>query len=277
MKAFHVLIMAFLLSNTFSLLTKYGIEETTNGGVLFDSNDFDDGDKMYFKVDLKRSDYNSLDIYYFYVDNIVDIVSVAGSINRLSGNLYHTGYTKTSYYTEGSTEYMTRHFTIKKKDSEYGLSTTGRYLFILLPVDLGKWARVENLEEDGGKLPTWAIVLIIVVVVLIFICVIIYWCYRRKKMQAMSQRNAAANAVAVTTAANIAAQQNLQAQVYQAQAYQAQAQAYQAQAQMNQQLQAQAQAQAYQAQMNGPQTYPQQNYQTPINSNDVGYSSKAVM
>ena len=46
---------------------------------------------------------------------------------------------------------------------------------------------------------------------------------------------------------------------------------------MNQQLQAQAQAQAYQAQMNAPQNYPQQNYQTPINSNDVGYSSKAVM
>ena len=49
--------MAFLLSNTFSLLTKYGIEETTNGGVLFDSNDFDDGDKMYFKVDLEKNDY----------------------------------------------------------------------------------------------------------------------------------------------------------------------------------------------------------------------------
>ena len=82
----------------------------------------------------------------------------------------------------------------------------------------------------------------------------------------MAQNNAA-NAVAVTTAANIAAQQNLQAQAYQAQAYQAQAQAYQAQAQ----------AQAYQTQMNAPQIYPQQNYQTPINSNDVGYSSKAVM
>ena len=267
MRVFQILIMVYLLSYTFSLLSKYGIEETTNGGVVFDSNDFDDGDKMYFKVDLKRSDFNYEDIHYYYVDNIDDTYT-----------RYHdTSYTKTDYYSQGSIEYMTKYFTIKKKKSEYGISSTGRYLFILLPVDSGKWARVENLEEDGGKLPTWAIVLIIVVVVLIFIGVIIFWCYRRKKMQAMSQRNAAANAVAVTTAANIAAQQNLQAQVYQAQAYQAQAQAYQAQAQMNQQLQAQAQAQAYQAQMNGPQTYPQQNYQTPINSNDVGYSSKAVM
>ena len=272
MKVFQILIMVYLLSYTFSLLSKYGIEETTNGGVVFDSNDFDDGDKMYFKVDLKRSDFNYVDIHYYYVDNIDD--TYIG---------YHdTSYTKTDYYSQGSIEYMTKYFTIKKKKSEYGISSTGRYLFILLPVDLGKWARVENLEEDGGKLPTWAIVLIIVVVVLIFIGVIIYWCYRRKKMQAMSQRNAAANAVAVTTAANIAAQQNLQAQVYQAQAYQAQAQAYQAQAQayqaqahVNQQLQAQ--AQAYQAQTNAAPTYQQQNYQAPINSNDVGYSSKAVM
>ena len=266
MRVFQILIMVYLLSYTFSLLSKYGIEETTNGGVVFDSNDFDDGDKMYFKVDLRRSDFNYNDIRYYYVDNIADTSSF----------IYDTSYTKTDYYSQGSTQYMTKYFTIKKKKSQYGISSTGRYLYIILPVDSGDWARVENLEEDGGKLPTWAIVLIIVVVVLIFVGLIIYWCYRRKKMQAISQNNAA-NVAAVTTAANIAAQQNLQAQVYQAQAYQAQAQAYQAQAQMNQQLQAQAQAQAYQAQMNAPQNYPQQNYQTPINSNDVGYSSKAVM
>ena len=106
MKAFQVLIMAFLLSNTFSLLTKYGIEETTSGGVLFDSNDFDDGDKMYFKVDLKRSDFNYDDIHYYYVDNIADT-----SIRD-----YDTSYTKTDYYTQGSTEYMTKYFTIKKKN-----------------------------------------------------------------------------------------------------------------------------------------------------------------
>ena len=182
---------------------------------------------------------------------------MAGSISTLSGNLYHTGYTKTSSYTEGSTEYMTRHFTIKKKDSEYGLSTTGRYLFILLPVDSGKWARVENTEEDEGKFPTWAIVVIIIVVVLIIAGIIIYCCYRRKRNRQLMAQTNAANVAAVTTAVNIATQQNIQAQAYQAQAYQAQAQA---------------QAQAYQAQMNAPQTYPRQNYQTPVNPNDGGYS-----
>ena len=177
---------------------------------------------------------------------------------------------------------MTRHFTIKKKDSEYGISTTGRYLFILLPVDSGKWARVENTEEDEGKFPRWEIVVIIVVVVLIIAGIIIYCCYRRKRNRQLMAQTNAANVAAVTTAVNIANQQNIQAQVYQAQAYQAQAQAYQAQAQayqtqayVNQQLQAQ--AQAYQAQENAPQTYPRQNYQTPVNPNDAGYSSKAVM
>ena len=106
MRVFQILIMVYLFSYTFSLLSKYGIEETTNGGVVFDSNDFDDGDKMYFKVDLKRSDFNYDDIYYYYVDNIADT-----SIRD-----YDTSYTKTDYYTQGSTEYMTKYFTIKKKN-----------------------------------------------------------------------------------------------------------------------------------------------------------------
>ena len=115
-ETFQILIMVYFLSYTFSLLSKYGIEETTIGGVVFDSNDFDNGDKMYFKVDLKRNDFNYDDIYYYYVDNIADT----------STRIYDTSYTKTSYYSQGSTEYITKYFTIKKKKSQYGISSTGR-------------------------------------------------------------------------------------------------------------------------------------------------------
>ena len=120
------------------------------------------------------------------------------------------------------------------------------------------WIYIENTEEDEGKFPTWAIVLIVIIGVLFIAGIIFYCCYiRKKRMQIMAQSNAA-TVGAATAAANYATQQNIQAQVYQAQVNQAQ-------------------AQAYQAQMNTPQTYSQQNYQTPVNSNDVGYSSKAII
>ena len=163
---------------------------------------------------------------------------------------------------------MAKYFTIKKQKSEFSPATQGKYIVLTLPVNPGDYCLIENTEEDEGKLPTWAIVVIIVVVVLIIAGIIIYCCYRRKRNRQLMAQTNAANVAAVTTAVNIANQQNIQAQVYQAQAYQAQAH-------VNQQLQAQ--AQAYQAQTNAAPTYPQQNYQAPINSNDVGYSSKAVM
>ena len=62
----------------------------------------------------------------------------------------------------------------------------------------------------------------------------------------------------VATVAVVGTQQNFQTQAYQAQVNQAQ-------------------AQAYQAQMNAVETYPQQNYKTPMNYNEAGYSSKGAM
>ena len=78
MRVFQILIMVYLFSYTFSLLSKYGIEETTNGGVVFDSNDFDDGDKMYFKIDFKRSDFNYNDIVV--IQKLIIILKVLTNI-----------------------------------------------------------------------------------------------------------------------------------------------------------------------------------------------------
>ena len=272
MKVFQFLIAISLLSYSFNqLLTKYGNLETILGYVIFDSNDFDDGDKMYFKIEMEYYDFLDISIRYYYLDD---------NSYSPSSNNHIAAYTSSSSYSEYGVDYLRKYFEIKKKKSEYGSSSTGRYLVILLPVRSGDWAYIENTKEDEGKLPTWAIVVIVVVVVLIIVGLIIYFCYRRKKrMQTMAQTNAATVATAAA-AANYATQQNLQAQVYHAQANQALAEA--------QVYQAQAQAQAYQAQMNsaqpyppqnyqGSQPYPPQNYQAPPSSNDVGYSSKAVM
>ena len=281
MKVFQFLIAIILLSYSFNqLLKKYEHLETYAGYVVFDSNDFDDGDKMYFKLEIEEYYYQYIDIKYYYLDS---------STYSPSSRTRYTSYTSSSSYYEDGDRILRKYFNIKKKKSDYDSSTSGRYLVILFPVDSGRWAYIENTKET--KLPTWAIVVIVIVIVLIIAGLIIYFCYRRRKrMQAVTQTNAATVAT-VAAAANYATQQNIQAQVYHAQANQAlaQAQVYQAQAEAQAyQAQAQAQAQAYQAQMNSAQTYPPQNYQgsqpyppqnyqAPPNSNDVGYSSKAVM
>ena len=283
MKIFQFLISISLLSyslNQNQILTKYGHLETYDGLAVFDSNDFGEGDKMYFKLEIYELDYLYNDIEYYYLDS--------STFNRISGYRWASYSSSSSYYKDGY-RILRKYFNIKKKKSDYGSSTSGRYLAIVFPVYLNDWAYIENTKET--KLPTWAIVVIVIVIVLIIAGLIIYFCYRRRKrMQAVTQTNAATVATAAA-AANYATQQNLQAQVYHAQANQAlaQAQVYQAQAEAQAyQAQAQAQAQAYQAQMNSAQTYPPQNYQgsqpyppqnyqAPPNSNDFGYSSKAVM
>ena len=281
MKIFQFLIAISLLSYSFNLiLTKYGHLETHDGYVMFDSNDFGEGDKMYFELEIYELDYLYYDIGYYYLDS--------STFNTISGYRWASYSSSSSYYEDGY-RILRKYFNIKKKKSDYGSSTSGRYLVLVFPVRENDWAYIENTKET--KLPTWAIVVIVIVIVLIIAGLIIYFCYRRRKrMQAMTQTNAATVAT-VAAAANYATQQNIQAQVYHAQANQAlaQAQVYQAQAEAQAyQAQAQAQAQAYQAQMNSAQTYPPQNYQgsqpyppqnyqAPPNSNDAGYSSKAVM
>ena len=278
MKAISLLLFISFIHYSFPLFKKYGSDISYSGFATFDTREFDEGEEMYFKVEAFEAEIIDMNILYYYKNDI------AGTS---IGNTFNTKVTSTSSYTENNNYYTRKYFKIKKQKSQFEPAGTGNYLVISLPVVAGDYCRIENTKEDEGGIPTWAIVVIIVVIVLIIVGVIIYCCYRRKKrMQQMSQTNAATVAVASA----YATQQNLQAQAYQAQAYQAQAyqaqayqaqvnqaqaQAYQAQVQANQQAQAQAH---YQEQMNAAPNYSQQNYQTPVNSNDVvGYSSKAVM
>ena len=282
MKAISLLLFISFIHYSFSwaffpLFKKYGSDISYSGFATFDAREFDEGEEMYFKVEAYKDQIIDRDVPYNY-RNDIDGTS--------TGSLFYAKVTSTSSYTENHHHYTRQYFKIKKQKSQFEPAGTGNYLVITLPVSPGHYCRIENTKEDEGGIPTWAIVVIIVVIVLIIVGVIIYCCYRRKKrMQQMSQTNAATVAVASA----YASQQNLQAQAYQAQTYQAQAyqaqayqaqvnqaqaQAYQAQVQANQQAQAQAH---YQEQMNAAPNYSQQNYQTPVNSNDVGYSSKAVM
>ena len=281
MKAYLLLIIIFLFKNAFPLFSKYGYENLPNNKAYFDAREFNEGEEMHFKVEAAVAGYYSSDVInYYYLDDYT---------SGTNTKRYHVSFSSSSRFTKDYYDCYRKYFTITKKKSEYGDSIQGNYLVMELPISNDYYIYIENTEEDEGKFPTWAIILLVVIVVLFIVGIIVYCCMRRKRMKSMRKNNVATVAAA-TTAANIATQQ---AQVYQAQAYQAQAEAYQAQAQaqiyqaqaqaqahVNQQLQAQVQAQAYQAQMNAAQTYPQQNYPAPINSNDVGdvgYSSKAIM
>ena len=250
MKVYPLLIIICLFINVFSLFAKYGHEEINTNKAYFDAREFNEGDEMHFKIEAWIHAYKSSDIIeYYYVYNDLD---------ESNSKKYQVSFSSSTRFTEDYQDYFRKYFTIKKKKSEFGDAAEGNYLVIVLPLYSNYWIYIENAEEDEGKFPTWAIVLIVIIGVLFIAGIIFYCCYiRKKRMQIMAQTNAATVGVA-TAAANYATQQNIQAQVYQAQVNQVQ-------------------AHAYQAQMNAPQTYSQQNYQAPVNSNDVGYSSKAIM
>ena len=275
MQTFPFFILISILSYISSLLKKYDSEQTYDGIIFFDAQDFKEGEEMHFKIKAYEDSFVLGDfIGYFYNDGHFESINYDNQRTnqvRVKTTLYDNDY---GYY------YATKYFTIKKQKSEFGTAKEGKYLVIYLPLYSGQWAMVTNTKEDEGKLATWAIIVIVVVAVIIIVVVIICYCVRRAKRQ---KALAAANANA---AAAYAANQDYQAQVYQAQVNQAQAQAYQEQiiqAQINQaQAQAyqdqlnQAQAQAYQNQMNQPQNYPQNYPNDGGYNNDPGYSSNAV-
>ncbi len=226
-------------------------QETNDGYIIFDSSSFGEGEEMHFNIKaLEFSFQQVLDyVEYCYLNSETDDITTIPS-----SYFYKAYFTSTSYYTERYDSYATKYFTIKKKKSEFGTSTSGNYLFLNLPIRNNEYATITNTEEDEGKLPTWAIIVIVVIVVIIIVVLIICCCVRsRQRKKAIEQANAAQ--------ANYIAQQNMQAQAYQAQMYQAQVN----------------QAQMYQVQVN-QQAYQQQNYQTPVDyNNDGGYTSQAVV
>ena len=167
MSNFHLsifIISSFLIIKVFlssTILEKYGHISSMNGKIIFNSNGFSEGEKMYFKITAHKKCESQL--YYEYYNNINDI-----NLSSNSFPLYSTSSKAVETYTVLNTvKSSTLYYTIEKKFWEY--NSKGDYL--LLVVDCGDGQiNFENTEKDESIKILVIVFAIIAIIVVICIC-----------------------------------------------------------------------------------------------------------
>lgn len=164
--------------------------------VVFNVEDFDEGEDMYFKIKAELGTFLWNYIFYEYIDDTKQYED-KDAIKELFSF-------KVTYDETPSIHYETRYFTIKKEKKNYN-GANGKYLLIYFMVDYGD-VTITNTEEDEGKFETWKIIVIVVAVVVVVVVVIGCYCYRRKKQ--LAQMNAV-NQQQVYPSSNVVVDQNI--------------------------------------------------------------------
>ena len=163
----HMIIILCLIIKalTYQILKKYGKVEDTDGSVIFESNDFSAGDKMFFKIKINKQCTKDLDYKYY------DTSEGISSFTEYSVSQKTSETTK----VQGSVTSKTLYFTIEKKSTEYN-GSNGNYLF--LNIDCNGKIDFENTEKDKSN-NTTIIVLVVVLSVILIFGIIMYY-YKRK-------------------------------------------------------------------------------------------------
>lgn len=167
--------------------------------VVFDVSDFDEGEKMYFKIRAPSDTFLWNYIFYEYIDD-------KKKYNDNDAIQEYFSF-KSTYETTPSAEYTTRYFTIIKEKKNYK-GANGKYLLIYFMIDYGK-VTITNTEEDEGKLETWKIIVIVVAVVVVAVLVIGCYCYRRKKQLAQMNAVTPQQQAYVNPSSNVIVDQNI--------------------------------------------------------------------
>ena len=182
MKITCFIIFSFSIINVFSIQTlkKYGSLTANEEYVMFESDSFSIGEKMYFKI--KTEEYCDDSLRYEYYNDYDDLQSM---LILLIPRYFVRETSESSVRVNGRITSMTRYFTIEKKQSELG-SSNGKYL--LLNYQCTSQYEIENTESDGSTTAIIIIAIVFCVIVVIIIIVIIVYCYRRKARLMMMNR-----------------------------------------------------------------------------------------
>ena len=158
-------------------MQKYGKVEETGGTVIFESKDFSEGEKMFFKVKINKE--CKKDLGYKYYSTSEEIYSAT------------TDYTVSNTFSEstsvnGKVTSSVEYYTIEKKSSEYK-GSNGNYLLLNIDCNGGK-IDFQNTEKDQS---TSSIILVVCLVVgfIVFVGIIVgICCYCSRKRQIMRSR-----------------------------------------------------------------------------------------
>ena len=169
-----LLVLSFLfieLISSLEIIEKYGKKETNNKYIFLETNDFDNGDKIYISI-TGHNGYDTSRISYKFFENIDDITDAnVGSIEVTSTAEKSSSSqedTNEGYYTE------TFDYKIKKNDKQ------GNYFF--LKFEFNPPVTVENTKESN-KVIIIVCVVVSVVIIAVVVIILIWHCRRCKNAQ----------------------------------------------------------------------------------------------
>ena len=181
MSKFHLsifILSSFLIINVFlssTILEKYGHISSTNGKVIFDSKEFSEGEKMFFKIKANKECQSPL--YYEYYSNINDINLASNSFPIYSVFSKVTETTSIQNKVTSSIKY----YTIEKKFEEQ--KSKGDYLLLVVDCGYGVFDFTNTEKDESSKV-------IIIILVAIVIIVVICFCFCKKMARLRLRRYA---------------------------------------------------------------------------------------
>lgn len=183
MKFTYFIFFSIIIINVFSYptLRKYDSLKTNEELIVFESGDFSEGEKMYFKITTEGfiagvSDF----LYYEYYDNLESV------IENSKPKYYVKSSSRSSTSVNGVETSSTLYFTITKKIGELD-GSNGKYL--LLNYECNGQYKIENTESDGSTKIMIVIIIVfcaffVIFIVLAVVCV--FCCRRRRRMMMMN-------------------------------------------------------------------------------------------
>jgi ABC-type transport system involved in multi-copper enzyme maturation permease subunit len=183
---FLILFLFISLANIFLSSTNYSPSPkilkkdekiTMNAGenvVIFDSDSFNEGDKISFKITTAEFD-DEVIMFEFYDDYNSHVFQMDDDASPEKSKNAEEVYNSNEWVGTGTTNF----YTIKKDKKYFKTNVKGKYLGIY--IDAPGIILVENYKKEDN---TVLAVIIVVVVVVIVVIVIIVYCIKRKKRQA---------------------------------------------------------------------------------------------
>lgn len=148
--------------------------------IVFNSEDFKDGEEMYFKIKALKDKYLEDRVYYEYIG-----ANTPYDWQELKPVPYQIK-TEEEIYIEKT--YLIRYFTITKNKNDFR-QTNGNLLLIYFMIEEGE-VEITNTEKDEGKFETWKIAVIVVAAVVVIGFSITCFCIRRKRELAAANQAA---------------------------------------------------------------------------------------
>ena len=123
--------------------------------IVFNSEDFDEGKEMYFKIKAEKDAFfDNATIYGTNVVKGINYQFIGGDVGYDGNKLEDADYQiSTDYENSGSKNYKIKYFTIKKDINKFR-NTKGNLLLICFTIEYGD-VEITNTEEDEGKIIIW--------------------------------------------------------------------------------------------------------------------------